>query len=69
LPVLPLVQIGTTAATVQSANLISPGLYQFNVVVPLTATNGDNTLTAQYDGQSTQTGVVITVQNGVATVQ
>ncbi|MGD1093999.1 MAG: SGNH/GDSL hydrolase family protein [Bryobacteraceae bacterium] len=69
LPALPLVQIGGMSATVQSANLISPGLYQFNVVVPMLAPNGDDTLMAQYDGQSTQTGVVITVQNGQATVQ
>jgi uncharacterized protein (TIGR03437 family) len=64
LPSLPVVQIGGISATVLGAALISPGLYQFNVVVPLSAANGDNTLTAQYEGQSTQAGVVITVQTG-----
>jgi uncharacterized protein (TIGR03437 family) len=63
LPTLPVVQIGGIPATVIFAGLVSPGLYQFNVVVPQSAANGDNTLTAQYNGQSTQSGVVITVQS------
>jgi uncharacterized protein (TIGR03437 family) len=63
LPTLPVVQIGGIPATVIFAGLVSPGLYQFNVVVPQSAANGDNTLTAQYSGQSTQSGVVITVQS------
>ena len=69
LPALPVVQIGGISSTVTFAGLVSPGLYQFNVVVPMSAPNGDNTLMAQYDGQSTQTGVVITIQNGLATGQ
>jgi hypothetical protein len=48
---------------VQFAGLVSPGLYQFNVVVPVTAPNGDNTLTAQYNGLTAQSGVLLTVQN------
>jgi len=63
LPVLPTVQIGGATATVEFAGLISPGLYQLNVIVPTSAENGDNTLTAQYNGQSTQTGVVLSVQS------
>jgi uncharacterized protein (TIGR03437 family) len=69
LPALPLVQIGGIAATVKFAGLVSPGLYQFNVVVPASAANGDNTLAAQYNGQTTQTGVVLTVQGSGPTVQ
>ena len=61
LPV-PVIQIGGVKATVQFAGLVSPGLYQFNVVVPATAANGDNSVIAQYGGQSTQSGVLIAVQ-------
>ena len=43
------------------AAVVSPGLYQFNVVVPANAPAGDLTLLATYNGVSTQTGVVITV--------
>jgi len=63
LPVLPVIQIGGIAASVQFAGLVSHGLYQFNVVVPATSTSGDNTLTAQYNGLTTQTGVLLTVQS------
>ena len=63
LPVLPVIQVGGIAASVQFAGLISPGLYQFNVVVPPTATSGDNTLTAQYNGLTTQAGVLLTVRS------
>ncbi len=63
LPVLPVVRIGGIAATVQFAGLISPGFYQFNVVVPPAATSGDNTLTAQYNGLTTQTPVLLTVRS------
>jgi len=60
---LPVIQIGGATAIVQFAGLISPGLYQFNVVVPSTTASGDNPLTAQYDGQTTQTGVLLTVKS------
>jgi uncharacterized protein (TIGR03437 family) len=58
---LPVIAIGGTAATVQFAGLISPGLYQFNVVVPASTPAGDNALTATYAGLVTQTGVLVTV--------
>jgi uncharacterized protein (TIGR03437 family) len=58
----PVIQIGGVPATVQFAGLISPGLYQFNVIVPTSLPNGDNALTAQYAGQTTQTGVLLTIQ-------
>ena len=58
---LPVITIGGTPATVQFAGLISPGLFQFNVVVPPSAPAGDNALTATYSGLSTQSGVLVTV--------
>lgn len=69
LPALPVVQIGGSTAKVLGAALVTPGLYQFNVIVPLSVPNGDNTLTAQYGGQTTQAGVVLTVQGTGSTVQ
>jgi len=62
LPALPLVKIGGVSATVQFAGLVSPGLYQFNVVVPASAPDGDNAVTATYNGTTTQAGTVLTVQ-------
>jgi uncharacterized protein (TIGR03437 family) len=63
LPTLPLVKIGGVAATVQFAGLISPGLYQFNVVVPASAPNGDNAVVATYNGAATQSGTLLTIQH------
>ena len=45
LPAPPLCQIGGQSATVAYAGVIGPGLYQLNVVVPGTATTGDNLIT------------------------
>jgi uncharacterized protein (TIGR03437 family) len=58
---LPNVMIGGAPATVQFAGLISPGLYQFNIVVPASAPAGDNAITATYNGFSTQAGAFLTV--------
>jgi uncharacterized protein (TIGR03437 family) len=58
---LPVVTIGVNPATVQFAGLISPGLYQFNVVVPASTPAGDNALTATYNNLATQSGVLVTV--------
>jgi uncharacterized protein (TIGR03437 family) len=58
---LSVVTFDGTPATVQFAGLISPGLYQFNVVVPGSALAGDNTLMATYSGLTTQSGALITV--------
>jgi len=54
--------IGNIQAEVQYAGLISPGLYQFNVVVPANAAPGDNAISASYNGVTTQPGVLINVQ-------
>ena len=45
----------------QFAGLVSPGLYEFNVVVPLSAPSGDNAITATFLGLSTQAGAQLTV--------
>ncbi len=62
LPSLPLVRIGGVQATVQFAGLAGPGQYQFNVVVPAATPDGENMLTATYNGLTTQAGVVLTVR-------
>ena len=62
LPYTPAVQIGGQAAQVVFAGLISPGLYQFNVIVPSTTANGDNAVTAAYDGVAIGTAGFIPVQ-------
>jgi uncharacterized protein (TIGR03437 family) len=61
LPSLPRVTIGGISAVVQFAGVISPGLYQFNVVVPDSVPDGDDTISATYGGSTTQTGVAIAV--------
>jgi uncharacterized protein (TIGR03437 family) len=61
LPALPAITVGGLPATVQFAGLIGPGLYQFNVVLPAGAANGDNLLALTYNGYSAQSGTVLTV--------
>jgi uncharacterized protein (TIGR03437 family) len=58
---LPAVKIGGTDAVVQFAGLVSPGEFQFNVVVPANTPNGDQPITASYNGFSTQSGTLVTV--------
>jgi uncharacterized protein (TIGR03437 family) len=58
---LPAIAIGGVAATVQFAGLVAPGEFQFNVVVPASLANGDQPITATYNGLSTQSGTLITV--------
>jgi uncharacterized protein (TIGR03437 family) len=59
----PVVTIGGLQATVKFAGAVSAGLYQFNVVVPDNAPDGDNVLSATYKGATTHPGVFITVQH------
>lgn len=61
LPMLPAIQIGGSPATVTFAGVISPGLYQFNVIVPSTVPDGDNRLTCSYNGATSPTGDLIAV--------
>lgn len=63
LPSLPSVTIGNLPATVSYAGLSAAGLYQFNVIVPASAPNGDLALSATYNGSSTQSNVLVTVHN------
>jgi uncharacterized protein (TIGR03437 family) len=60
---LPAIKIGGVAATVQFAGLVAPGEFQFNVTVPASLANGDQPITATYNGSTTQAGTVITVQH------
>jgi uncharacterized protein (TIGR03437 family) len=60
---LPVIKIGGIGAFVQFAGLVADGQYQFNVVVPSGLANGDQSITATYNGQTTQVGTLITIQN------
>jgi len=59
----PVVMIGGAAATLVFAGLVAAGEFQFNVVVPGGLGNGDQTITATYNGASTQAGALIAVHN------
>jgi uncharacterized protein (TIGR03437 family) len=61
---LPTVTIGGITATVNFAGINGPpGLFQFDVAVPSTLANGDQPITATYNGFTTQAGTLITIQN------
>ena len=62
LPGLPSVTIGNLPATVSFAGLVGAGLYQINLTVPSSAPAGDLPIVAMFNGVSTQTTAVITVQ-------
>jgi uncharacterized protein (TIGR03437 family) len=56
------ISIGGAAATATFAGLAGSGLYQFNVVVPASLSNGDAAVLANIGGVASQTGVAVTVQ-------
>ena len=60
---LPVIKVGGIAATVQFAGLVAPGQYQFNVVIPQNLPDGDQSIVATYNGQTTQTGTLLTIQH------
>lgn len=60
---LPVVRIGGVAAEVRFAGLVAVGEYQFNIVVPQGLANGDQAILATYGGQTTQAGVLVSIQN------
>jgi len=60
---LPVVEIGGVNAFVAFAGLVAPGEFQFNVTVPASLADGDQPLTATYNGSTTQAGTLITVHN------
>jgi len=62
---MPVVQIGGASAAVLFAGLVFTRLYQFNVVVPVSAPNWDGAITAAYNGLSVQPGVLITCSERV----
>ena len=55
------VRIGGLDAAVAYAGLISPGVYQFNVVVPQVAA-GDQSVVAELRGLLTQSNLLLTIQ-------
>jgi uncharacterized protein (TIGR03437 family) len=57
------IKIGGVTATVQFAGLVAPGQYQFNVAIPSNLADGDQPVTAAYNGQATQTGTLITIHH------
>jgi uncharacterized protein (TIGR03437 family) len=60
----PVIKIGGASAVVQFAGLnIAPGDFQFNVVVPPNTPDGDQPITASYDGATTIAGTYITVKH------
>ena len=59
---LPVCQIGGASAPVAFAGLISPGLYQINILAPAAASNGDNPVQCSYGGVSTPAGEMIAIQ-------
>jgi uncharacterized protein (TIGR03437 family) len=60
---LPSITIRGITAAVSFAGLVEPGEFQFNVTVPSTMGNGDQSIVAGYSGQTTQAGTLITVHN------
>jgi uncharacterized protein (TIGR03437 family) len=63
LPLLPVIQIGGQTATVTFAGLVYPGEFQFNVTVPPSTPDGDQNLTASYNGATTQAGALLSVHH------
>ncbi len=59
---MPVITIGGVPASVTFAGLVAPGEFQFNVVVPSALADGDQPTKAMYNGLTTQTGTLITVQ-------
>jgi uncharacterized protein (TIGR03437 family) len=61
---MPAITIGGQTAQLAFAGLISPGLYQFNVVVPTNAPSGDDAVIAVFNNVAISTAGVIAVQGG-----
>jgi uncharacterized protein (TIGR03437 family) len=55
------VSVGNAPAVVKFAALVMPGLYQLNVTIPASTPNGDAALSATIGGQTTQAGVLVSV--------
>jgi uncharacterized protein (TIGR03437 family) len=61
LPSLPSCTIGGSTAAVGFAGVVSPGLYQLNIIVPPNAPATDNSISCSYGGSNTPTGDLVTV--------
>jgi len=60
---LPSITIGGVTATVTYAGSSgSPGEFQLNVTVPATVAAGDQPIIATYNGLTTQSGTLLTVE-------
>jgi uncharacterized protein (TIGR03437 family) len=62
----PTITVGGLPATVVFAGLISPGLFQFNIVIPSNVASGDNAITAVYEGASATPVGLITIAGAAA---
>ena len=60
---LPVIKIGGIQADVSFAGLVSVGTYQINFAVPPGVPDGDNPITATYEGLTIQPNLLITVQH------
>ena len=59
---LSLIQIlAVTGGTVSFAGVVSPGLYQLNLTVPNPQPSGDNAISCTYNGSSTESGALLSV--------
>jgi uncharacterized protein (TIGR03437 family) len=58
----PQIQIGGIPVITLFAGLVSPGVFQFNILVPSTVSNGYLAIDALYQGTITQSGVVLLVR-------
>ena len=58
---LPVITVGGIPVKVTFAGLVSPGTFQFNIMLP-TGLSGNEPITATYNGQTTQKGVVVNMQ-------
>jgi uncharacterized protein (TIGR03437 family) len=63
LPANPVITIGGLSAVVKFAGVVAPGLYQFNVVVPPAAPDGDLPISATYNSFTTHSGVFVTIKH------
>lgn len=63
LPTPPVIKIGGVNAIVQYYSLVAVGEFLFNVAVPSSLTEGDQPITATYNGSATQLGTLISIQH------
>ena len=62
LPTIPMITVGGLPAVVQYAGLVSPALFQINLVIPPNTPSGDNALVAAYSGVEATPTALLTVQ-------